>query len=175
MAKKIRVSAKTRAEVEARLRRLARAGEVFIDGEACKAILPNPALSGGDDYCVEEKNFIPVKQTLFRLKRLEPGDSSAQTWRRFRFKDKDGSEKDAAVVVVPIDAHPKEVKGVHPVSPAMEEAFAGRLGVEEQEFRGMPILSVYAPIRDSFEDVVGVVEVFGSLVPDRFCVDTLKY
>jgi hypothetical protein len=172
---KVKVSAKVRAETEERLRRLARAGEVFIDGEAFKAILPNPALNSGDDYCVDEARFIPVKQALFKLKRLEPGDCSAQAWRRFRFKDKEGVEKAAAAVVVPVDPHPKDVKGAHPVSPAMEEAFQGRVGVEELEFRGAPLLSVYAPIRDSFEDVVGVVEVFGSLAPEKTRVDMLDY
>ena len=175
MAKKIKVPAKVRAEVEARLRRLARAGEVFVDGEIFKAILPDPAVNGGDDYRVDEAKFIPVKQALFKLKRLEPGDCSAQTWRRFRFKDRDGAEKDCAAVVVPLDPHPKDVKAPHPVSPAMEEAFQGRTAIEEQEFRGGPILSVYAPIRDSLEDVVGVVEVFGSLAPEKSRVDMLDY
>jgi hypothetical protein len=124
---------------------------------------------------VDDAKFIPVKQALFKLKRLEDGDASAQTWRRFRFKDKEGVEKDAASIVVPIDPHPKEVKAVHPVSPALEEAFQGRVSVEELEFRGVPLLAVYAPIRDSLEDVVGVVEVFGSLAPDKLKVDTLRY
>lgn len=172
---KVKVPAKVRAETEARLRRLARAGEVFVDGEAFKAVVPNSALNSGDEYCVDETRFIPVKQALMRLKRLEPGDCSAQAWRRFRYKDKAGAEHDGAAVVVPVDPHPKDVKTPHPVSPAMEEAFQGRVGVEELEFRGVPLLSVCAPIRDSFEDVVGVVEVFGSLAPDRLKVDTLNY
>lgn len=165
MAKR-RVPAKTRREVEVRLRRIARAGEVFLDGEAFKAVLPDPAINTGDDYRVDDEKFVAIKKTLFKLKRLEEGDVSAQAWRRF---------EDGATLVVPVDPHPCEVKGKHPVTPAMEEAFAGRTAVAELEFRGVPILSVCAPIRDSLEDVVGVVEVFGSLAPDRLRVDTLDY
>ncbi|MBA4386501.1 MAG: hypothetical protein C0404_00890 [Verrucomicrobia bacterium] len=175
MPKKIRVSAKVRTEVENRLRRIARAGSVFVDGELFKGIVHDPAVFTGDDYQVDETKFIPVKQTLFKLKRIEEGDHSAQVLRRIKVKDKDGVEKDVVAIVMPIDIHLKDVKSVHPISPAMQEAFDGRMGVEEQELRGVPILSVYAPIRDSFEDVVGIIEVFGSLAPDKWAVDTLKY
>jgi hypothetical protein len=75
---------------------------------------------------------------------------------------------------MPMDRHPKGVKGLHPITLAMGEAFAGGTAIEEQEM-GVPFLSVYAPIRDSQEDVVGVVEVYGSLAPDKLKVDTLDY
>ena len=169
---KVRVSAKTRREVEARLRRIARAGEVFLDGEAFKSVLPDPAINTGDDYRVDDEKFVALKRTLFKLKRLEEGDCSAQAWRRFE-DPKEG--RPGATLVVPVDPHPRGVKGVYPVSPALAEAFAGRVGVEELEFRGVPILSVAAPIRDSLEDVVGAIEVFGSLAPDRLRVDSLRY
>lgn len=172
---KIRVPAKVRSETEARLARIARAGEVFLDGDAFKAVLPDPEVAGGDDYRVDDALFVAIKKTLFKLKRLEAGDCSAQAWRRLRAKDKDGSERDAVALVVPVDPHPKDVKSAHPVGPAVAEAFEGRVSVEEGEFRGVPILSVYAPIRDSLEDVVGVVEVYASLAPDKLRVDCLDY
>ena len=164
---KVRVSAKTRREVEARLMRLARAGEVFLDGEALRELFPDPAINTVDD-----DRFVALKKVLFKLKRLEEGDASAQVWRRFE-NPKTGEP--GATLAVPVDPHPREVKGVHPVSEAMSAALGGGTGVEEQLFRGVPILSVYAPVRDSFEDVVGVVEVYGSLAPDRFRVDSLDY
>ncbi len=42
-------------------------------------------------------------------------------------------------------------------------------------WRGAPLLSVCAPIRDSLDDVVGIVEVFASLAPERATVDMLRY
>jgi len=165
--RKPKVTAKFRRETEERLRRVARAAEVFIDGEAFKGIPVDPALNTGDDYRVDHEKFIAVKKTLLRLKRLEPGDVGVITWRRFR---------DQADITVPADAHPCAVRpGNHPVTPAMAEAFAGRVAVQELDWRGCPLLSVCAPIRDSLDDVVGVVEVFASLAPERLRVDTLRY
>jgi hypothetical protein len=158
-----RVKPAVRRETEARLRRIARAGEVFVDGEAFKNVVVDPALNTGDDYRVNHEEFIKVKQALIKLKRIEPGDVGVVSWRRF------GEEAD---MVVPVDSHPLQVRpGNHPISEAMAEAFAGRTAVQDLEMRGHPLLSVCAPIRDSLDEVVGVVEVFGSLVPERFKVD----
>jgi hypothetical protein len=162
---KIRVSAKARKEIEARLRRLAHAAEVFIDGDVFKQIVVDPELYTGDDYRVDDDRFIEVKKTLFKLKRISDCDASLQLWQKCQ---------DGAAIVMPMDRHPKGVKGLHPITLAMGEAFAGSTAIEEQEM-GVPFLSVYAPIRDSLEDVVGVVEVYGSLAPDKLKVDTLDY
>lgn len=175
MAKTIRVSAKVRKEVEARLRRIARAASVLVDGELFKNIVIDPQFYTGDDYQVDEVKFIPVKQMLFKLKRIEDADYTLTGWRRIRIKNKEGVEQDAAAIVMPIDIHPKDVKSAHPITPAMQEAFSGGVGLEDGMLRDYPILSVFAPIRDSFEDVVGVVEVFASLVPEKLSVNTLKY
>ena len=167
MARKHRVKPAVRRETEARLRRVARAAEVFVDGDAFREFVLKPELNTGDQYLVDHEKFIAVKQTLFKLKRLEPGDVGVVTWRRF------GEEADNCL---PIDSHPKAVRpGNHPISEAMARAFAGETAVQDLEFRGYPLLSVCAPIRDSLDDVVGVVEVFASLVPDRFKVDSQGY
>jgi hypothetical protein len=127
----------------------------------------DPKLNTGDDYRVDHEKFIVVKKALLRLKRLEPGDIGVLTWRRF------GQEAD---ITVPVDSHPCAVRpGNHPVTPAMAEAFAGRTAVQELDWRGCPLLSVCAPIRDSLDDVVGVVEVFASLAPERLRMDQLRY
>jgi hypothetical protein len=169
--RKPKVSAKFRAETEERLRRAARAGAVFIDGEAFKALVIDPSLNTGDDYRVDHEKFIAVKKALLKLKRLEDGDLGVVTWRRFP----PGSQ-DQADQVMPVDAHPCASRpGNHPISPAMAEAFAGNVAVQQLEFRGAPVLSVCAPIRDSLDDVVGVVEVFASLAPEKLRVDVLRY
>jgi hypothetical protein len=163
---KIRVSARVRRGTETGLRRLAHAAVVFIDGDIFSKVVVDPSMYTGDDYRVDDEKFIAIKKTLFKLKRISEIDASIQTWHR---------TGDGAAIVVPMDRHPKAVKGLHPITLAMGEAFAGRTAVEEQDFDGIPILSVYAPIRDSMEDVVGAVEVYGSLAPDRLKIDTLDY
>jgi len=162
---KIRVSAKVRKEIEAQLRRLAHAAQVFIDGDVFKQIVVDPELYTGDDYRVDDDRFVEVKKMLFKLKRISECDASLQLMQKCQ---------DGVAVVMPMDRHPKMVKGLHPITLAMGEAFVGNVAVEEQEM-GVPILSVYAPIRDSLEDVVGIVEVYGSLAPDKMKVDTLDY
>jgi hypothetical protein len=167
--RKIKVNAKLRRETEERLRRLARAATVLVDGDAFKGIPVDPDLNTGDDYRVDHDKFIAVKKTLMKIKRLEDGDVGIITWRRF---------KDEADITVPVDSHPCAVRpGNHPITPAMAAAFEGGTAVQELDWpwRGCPILSVCAPIRDSLDDVVGIVEVFASLTPDRATVDMLKY
>jgi len=164
---KHRVNAKVRKEAEARLRRIARVAEVFVDGDAFKNVARKPELNTGDEYCVNHAEFINVKQSLTKLKRIEEGDVGAMAWRPF------GEEAD---IVVPVDVHPRSVRpGNHPVTPAMAEAFAGNVGVQEIQFREFPLLSVCVPIRDSLDEVVGVTELFASLVPDKFKADRMVY
>jgi len=165
---KPRINAGFRRETEARLRRIARVAEVFVDGDAFKAFPRNPEQNAGDEYSVHDDKFITVKQQLFKLKRVEVGDIGVVTWRRFG----DGE----ADQCLPVDNHPlKATKGNHPISKAMAEAFAGGTAVQELEWRGCPLLSVCAPIRDSLDDVVGVVEIFASLIPEQLKVDALDY
>ncbi|MCG3181268.1 MAG: hypothetical protein BIFFINMI_03647 [Phycisphaerae bacterium] len=163
-----RIKASVRKATEARLRRVAHAATVFIDGDDFVAVPVDPKLNTGDDYQVNHEPFIRVKRTLMKLKRLEAGDVGVTTWRPFG--------PGQAEQVVPVDIHPLAVRpGNHPIPPAMAEAFAGRTAVHEQAYQGHPMLSVCAPIRNSMEEVVGVVEVSASLEPERFKVDQLDY
>lgn len=158
-----RVKATMRRSTEERLRRLARAGEVFLDGDLFRAAFIMPETNTGDQYRVEPEPFIAIKRTLLKLKRLEHGDVGVVAWRPF------GEQAD---LCLPVDTHPLPVRpGNHPISPAMAEAFNGRIAIQEREMHGFPLLAACAPIRDSLDDVVGVVELFASLVPDRFRVD----
>ncbi|MGQ9662410.1 MAG: hypothetical protein ACUVWX_08765 [Kiritimatiellia bacterium] len=165
---RIRIEASVRRETEERLRRVARAATVLVDGEAFKGIPLRPELNTGDDYAVDHEKFITVKKTLLKLKRLEEGDIGITSWRPWP-----GEQMEQ---VCPVDTHPLTVRpGNHPLSPAVAAAFRGEIATQELEWRGYPLLSVCAPIRDSLEDVVGAVEVFASLVPDRFRVNALDY
>jgi len=163
-----KVKASVRRDTEQRLRRLARAATVFIDGDAFKGIPVRPELNTGDDYAVDHEKFIAVKRTLLKLKRIDDGDIGVTTWRRWA----EGQMEQ----VCPVDMHPLTVRpGNHPMSAAVAAAFEGQTAVQELDVRGFPVLSVCAPIRDSLEDVVGVVELFASMVPDKFRADTLNY
>jgi hypothetical protein len=163
----VKVSAKVRKETEAALRRLAHAAGVFIEGDVFKAIVIDPDTYTGDDYQVDDDAFVAVKKTLFRLKRISECDASLILWRKCR---------DGAAIVMPMDAHLKDVKrGLHPMTPAMADAFEGATVVEEQLFGNVPVLSVFEPVRDSMDDVVGVAEVYGSLAPHKLKVDSITY
>lgn len=164
----MKVKKSVRRATEERLRRLARAGAVLIDGETFKGIPLNPELNTGDDYAVDHDKFLAVKKVLLKLKRLEDGDVGVTTWRPWP-----GGQMEQ---VCPVDVHPLPVRpGNHPLTPAVADAFQGRLAVQELQLRGYPVLSACAPITDSMSDVVGVVEVFASLAPDRFKVDMLNH
>ena len=160
-----KVNPSIRKQTEARLRRIARIGEVFVDGDTFKDVVKKPEMNTGDEYCVNHAKHIAIKQTLLKLRRIEEGDIGVVAWRPF---------KDQADLTVPVDVHPLSVRpGNHPISPAMAEALAGRVGVQELSMRGFPLLSVCAPIRDSLDDVVGILEVYASLVPKVFRVNKM--
>jgi hypothetical protein len=152
-----KIPSAVRRATEARLRRIARIGEVFVDGDAFKGVPLKPEINTGDEYLVDHEKFLAVKQALLKLRRIEPGDIGVQLWRPF---------KDQADICVPVDIHPLAVRpGNHPLTPAMRRALNGRTGVQTLYHRDVPLLSVCAPLRDSLDDIVGILEVYASLVP----------
>jgi len=156
-----------REHVERCLRRVARAGTIFVEGDDFREAVFDPELG---QVCADEPDrddpqphvdhakFIRLKQTLFKLKRIEDLPYSLVLWRNF---------KGEAKSVILIDVHPVPARpGRIPVSPAMAEAFAGRVGRQEFQFRDHPGLAVFSPVVDSLNDVVGVLEVYAALVPE---------
>lgn len=163
----LRIKAPVRRETEQRLRRLARAATVLIDGEAFKNIALRPELNTGDDYAVNHANFLTVKQMLMKIKRLEDGDIGVTSWRKW--KDTEMEQ------VCPVDLYALSVRpGNHPMTPAVAAAFNGETTIHEISMHATPIMSICAPIRDSMDDVVGVVELFASLAPDRVRVGLIE-
>ncbi len=164
-----RIKSSFRKATEARLRRVARAGTAFLDGEAFRDAFFDPKQGAvcaeepeRDDpqYHVDHEKFIALKKTLFKLSRLEPDPTALMTWRPYL--------DDQMIIAVAMDLHPVMARpGTRPVNEAMRRALGGDTAVQEFEFRGLPVLSVLAPIRDSFEDVVGVLEVYAPLVPEK--------
>jgi hypothetical protein len=158
------MDAKQAELIEGRLRRIAWIGEIFLDGDAFREVVLTPEELHGDDYMVDHDKFIQLKQVLFKLKRVEPGDLGLVTWRPYG---------DEMALTIMVDAHPlySARPGNYPMLPAMNEAMAGRVGVNESKSGERPVLSVYGPIRDSLDNVVGVLELFASLNPDEYRVD----
>ncbi len=164
-----RISKSFRKATRDRLLRVAYAGSIFLDGEAFRETFFDPKQGAvcaeepdRDDpqYHVDHEKFIALKRTLFKLKRLESDPVALMTWRPYL--------DDQVVVAVAMDLHPVMVRpGTQQINEAMRQALGGETAEQEYEFRGRPVLSVLAPIRDSFEDVVGVLEVYASLVPEK--------
>jgi hypothetical protein len=164
-----RVSKSFRRATRDRLLRVAHAGTVFLDGEAFRQAFFDPKQGAvcaeepdreDPQYHVDHGKFIALKKTLFKLKRLEFGPTALMTWRPYL--------DDQVVVAVAMDLHPVMVRpGTQPINQAMRRALAGETVEQEYQFRARPVLSVLAPIRDSFEDVVGVLEVYAPLVPEK--------
>lgn len=162
-SKDFKVAPALRRATEARLRRIAAIGAIFVDGDAFKGVPLDPRINTGDTYAVHHENFIAVKQTLLKLRRIETGDIGVQVWRPFN--------EDQGEVCVPVDLHPFSVRpGNHPLTPAMRKALQGTTALQTLTYRGVPILSLCAPLRDSLDDIVGILEVFASLAPRVFSV-----
>jgi hypothetical protein len=67
-----------------RLKRVAALGQLFIDGDDCEAVLRPAARTwtSGDDIDYDFDVSTPLKQTIFRLERVESFVYEAVLWRR---------------------------------------------------------------------------------------------
>ncbi len=163
------ISKSLRKATRDRLKRVAHAGTVFLDGEAFRETFFDPKQGAvcaeepdreDPQYHVDHGKFITIKKTLFKLKRLESEPVALMTWRPFL--------DDRVKIAIAMDVHPVSVvrPGTQPINDAMRRALGGETVEQEYEFRDRPVLSLLTPIRDSFEDVVGVLEVYAPLVPE---------
>jgi hypothetical protein len=158
-----------RRTVEEHLRRIAGVGSIFLDGDAFSQAFFDPKQGvvcaeepEHDDpqYHVDHEKFIALKKTLFKLQRLEAAPTALMTWRPYL--------GDQVIIAIAMDLHPVMVRpGTQAINESMRRALQGETVLQEFEFRGFPVLSVLTPIRDSLEDVVGVLEVYAPLVPEK--------
>ena len=74
----------TLKEVKAELAEVARIGQAFVDGDACRKLWAPKAQTfmTGDDMNYDNAATVPVKKTLFRLERLARVACSVALWRR---------------------------------------------------------------------------------------------
>lgn len=154
------------ADVARDLDEVARIASVMVDGDACRRIVTPRALEyllkedprdrwlGSDNYDVNHQPFIQVKKTLMRLARLVKTPCDLNLWMPL-------AAKPPRVMVVIRNV--QELSqfwsfGVmhQPMPPEMEKVLATgeRLAVRKQP----GLLSVLAPVYDSLDDIVGLVE-----------------
>lgn len=160
-------AAQTVPAIAAKLDDVARVGSVMADGDLCKRIVteraqkymftvdPRDQWLAGDNYDVNDEVFIAAKKMLIRLSRLVPFPCDVNLW-------------------MPIKDHPDKIRvvirNVHEMSqfwpwgalyqdmiPQMKTVLDTGKRVTVTDKPGW--ISVLAPVSDSNDDVVGVLEV----------------
>jgi hypothetical protein len=145
-----------RKAIAARLLELARVSLAVLDAEAVReCILPAARIEiSGDDFAYDIDLANTVKRGLLRIERLSDLAPQAAVW-RLR-PDLPGQ----ADLVLAGSEYPRQFSGWAkfpiPVPPEMQRAFEGVPDVAAPE--GGAYCSVFAPLRDSLDDIVGVLE-----------------
>ncbi len=189
-AKKKRTVRLSLEEIAAALAEVARVGEVFVDGELVKNAYMAYATDFmcGDDMDYNPVTTVPLKKTLMRLERLSRVSCSTTIWRRRPDDPKSGEVLLSGFMTSPQGGGPPPNLGyVRPrMSPELSAIFLrgksrvikvdrkpsmmahvmnvrGR-GTPAKGVKGYAMVQVYAPVKDSLGEVVGVLEVFTSAV-----------
>ena len=145
---------------------IARIASGMVDGDVCRRIVTPRALermtrvdprdqwAGADNYDVNHEAFIAVKKTLLRVARLAPFVCDVNLWMPV-----EGKPGRIHVVI----RHANEMSQFwpwgaldQPMIPEMRKVLetGGRVTVRQKP----GWISVLAPVRDSMDDIVGVVE-----------------
>lgn len=161
-------------QVERQLDEVARIASVMVDGDLAKRIMtpraaewllkkhPKDPWFGADNFDVEHEPYIRTKKTLIRLARLAPFPCDVNLW-------------------MPVPADPPRIQVLirnvnemsqfwqwgemhQPLEPEMRKALASGERVLVKRRPGW--ISVLAPVRDSMDDIVGLVEVVTQQRPD---------
>lgn len=166
--------AASKAKLEQDLDEIGRIATIMVDGDVCQHIVTKRALdrifhkdprdqwAAGDNYDVNDDAFIQVKKTLIRLAHLAPYPVDVNLW-------------------MPLGSNPPQIHIVirnryemsqfwtwgaltQPMFPQMQTVLdtGRRITVEQKP----GYVSVLAPVRNSLDDIVGLVEVVGRTRPD---------
>lgn len=150
-----------REAVAARLLELARVSLAILDAEAARdCILPASRVEiSPDDFAYDVDLCNTLKRGLLRVERLTDLNVTSAVW-RLR-PDKPG----VADLVLAGSAYTGQFSGWEkysiPIPAAMQQAFQGEpatVGSEDGRW-----LSVFAPLRDSLDDIVAVFELCAAL------------
>lgn len=150
------------------LQEIARVATVMIDGDVCQHIVTQRALQhmlrsdprdewqAGDNYDVHDAPFIQTKKTLIRLAMLAPYPVDVNLWMPVP------TTKDIQVVIRNKYNLSQFWHGglEQAMPPEMHEVLQTGKTLTIQKSPGM--ISVLAPVRNSLNEIVGLVEVVSS-------------
>jgi hypothetical protein len=155
------------------LQEIARVATVMIDGDVCQHIVTQRALQhmlrsdprdkwqAGDNYDVHAAPFIQTKKTLIRLSMLAPYPVDVNLWMPVP------TTQDIQVVIRNKYNLSQFWQGEleQAMPPEMREVLQSGKTLTVQKSPEM--ISVLAPVRNSLNEVVGLVEVVSSTAPPR--------
>ncbi len=166
--------ARDKTQLERDLDQIARVATVMVDGDVCQRILTPRALqhilqkdprdewAAGDNYDVDDRAFIATKKTLMRLAQLANYPVDVNLW-------------------MPIPGAPERIHIVirnryemsqfwqwgdltQPMPPLMRSVLQDGKRVAVEQKPGY--VSILAPVRNSLNDIVGLVEVVSEISPN---------
>jgi hypothetical protein len=157
------------ASMQQDLQEIARVASVMVDGDTCQHIVtpramehmlhpdPRDEWSGGDNYDVNDANFIRVKKTLMRLALLAQYPVDVNLWMPMPTK------QPRIQVVIRNHYNLSQFWGGEldqAMPPEMQTVLETGKTLTVQKKPEM--ISVLAPVRNSLGQIVGLVEVVGS-------------
>ncbi|HXR76089.1 MAG TPA: hypothetical protein VN737_08955 [Bryobacteraceae bacterium] len=166
--------ARDKVQLEHDLDQIAKVATVMVDGDVCQRILTPRALqhilrkdprdqwADGDNYDVDDQAFITTKKTLMRLAQLANYPVDVNLWMPL-----DGAPGRIHVVIrnrYEMSQFWKWGDLTQPTPPIMQKVleFGQRVGVEQKS----GYVSVLAPVRNSLNNIVGLVEVVSEIRPN---------
>lgn len=178
----------TLADIKDELSRVARVGELFVDGDLCrKAWKPHAeTFMRGDDMDYNPEAVVPLKKTLLRLERIFP--CCTTLWRRRpdmpeaqepllygSYSSPDGIMKPPNRGYEPPTMTP-EIKSVFLKAKPAWKTKVGRNGerglgpktprVATRDIKNPMLIQHYVPVKDSLGDVAAALEIFVVAMPE---------
>ncbi|MFW6158098.1 MAG: hypothetical protein ACOC8E_01920 [Planctomycetota bacterium] len=174
----------TLEEVKAEIAEVARVGQMFIEGDACRRMWTEDAQTFlcGDDMNYDADVTVPVKKNLFRLERLCRIPCSTALWRRRPDMPDRGEALLFGSTGSPEGARKPANRGYEPpeMTRELRRAFLegkpswktrhNRPGAEimidrgldqpTKEINGSATVQYFVPIKDSMGEIAAALEVF---------------
>ncbi len=168
---------------------VARAGQLFIEGDLCrKAWHPHAeTFMRGDDMDYNPETTVPLKKNLIRLERLCRFPCSTALWRRRPDIPDSGEALLFGACGSPLGSEKPPNRGYQPptMTPELKAVFLRerRVWRHDTAYKGVPILirrglyvkaqrvkrpmvlQYFVPVRDSMGDIAAALEVFTAVVP----------
>lgn len=166
--------ARDKAQLEHDLDQIARVATVMVDGDICQQILTPRALqhilqkdprdpwADGDNYDVDDHAFITTKKTLMRLAQLANYPVDVNLWMPL-----DGAPGRIHIVIrnrYEMSQFWKWGDLTQPTPAVMQNVLESGKRVAVEQKSGY--VSVLAPVRNSLNDIVGLIEVVSEISPN---------